>query len=387
MMSLRASLPALILLAWATPSLSAPPALIELEVGKQKYQGKVFAHDSQSFWLLQQDGQLRQLATERVRDFRQVSPRFSGWNSSIVRDQLVREFGKGFDVGATRHYLVCAHGDQKARKYAETFEELFRTFQMYFSVRNFKIVEPEFPLVAIIFPDAESFAAYARKDKVAAGPGLRGYYLITSNRVALFEQNGENVAVSDDSGLPSAMAMFAGNFGESPVSPWGSIEGSLKDTMIHEATHQVAFNMGLHPRLGHNPKWVVEGLATVFEAAGIRSSSANSGIKSRVNPERLIWFGDFAKSRRKAQSLEAFVSGDDAFQQNVLDAYSQAWALTFYLIETRPRNYADYLKVIAARDPLREYTASERLADFQKAFSKELKLLDAEFLRFIAGIR
>src|SRR5262245_20690259 len=45
---------------------------------------------------------------------------------------------------------------------------------------------------------------------------------------------------------------------DSPV--WASTEAGLKDTMIHEATHQVAFNTGLHSRLGCNPKWVVEGL-------------------------------------------------------------------------------------------------------------------------------
>ena len=387
MLSLRRTVLALILPACATSALAAPPSLIELQVGKEKYQGKVFAHDDKSFWLLGQDGQLRQLATERVKEFRQLSPQFSGWNATIVRDQLVRELGRGFDVAATRHYLVCAHGDQKARKYAETFEELFRTFQSYFSVRNFKVVEPDFPLVAIVFPDAESFGNYARKDKVPANAGLRGYYLMTSNRVALFEQSGENVALELQTDLPDAMTLVARNAGVPPRAPWRTIEASLKDTMIHEATHQVAFNTGLHSRLGANPQWVVEGLATVFEAAGIRNSSANSGIKSRVNPERLICFGNFAKSRRKPQSLEEFVSSDDAFKENILDAYSQAWALSFFLVETRPRNYADYLKLIAARNPLREYSRSERLADFQKSFSKELKLLDAEFLRFIAGIR
>ena len=42
---------------------------------------------------------------------------------------------------------------------------------MYFSVRGFRINEPEFPLVAIVFPDYQSFARYAQADQ---GPGPGG---------------------------------------------------------------------------------------------------------------------------------------------------------------------------------------------------------------------
>ena len=71
----------------------------------------------------------------------------------------------------------------------------------------------------------------------------------------------------------------------------------------------------------------------------------------------------------------------------LFDAYSEAWALTFFLIETRPRSYAAYLRTIAARDPLRAYPAEDRIADFKNTISKELPLLEAEFLRFIAAIK
>jgi hypothetical protein len=71
----------------------------------------------------------------------------------------------------------------------------------------------------------------------------------------------------------------------------------------------------------------------------------------------------------------------------VFDAYGEAWALSFFLIETRPRAYAEFLRTIAARDPLRAYSADDRVADFKNTISKELPLLEAEFLRFIAAIK
>ena len=92
-------------------------------------------------------------------------------------------------------------------------------------------------------------------------------------------------------------------------------------------------------------------------------------------------------SQMKPRSLESFLASDDAFKTDVLDAYSEAWAFSFFLIETRPRPYAEYLRTMAARDPLLVYSAEQRVADFKQTVSKELPLLESEFLRFIGQIR
>ena len=36
-------------------------------------------------------------------------------------------------------------------------------------------------------------------------------------------------------------------------------------TIVHEATHQIAFNSGLHVRFADNPLWLTEGMAMYFE--------------------------------------------------------------------------------------------------------------------------
>lgn len=389
----------LILAAVTGPLQAAPPALIEIELAKQKLLGKVVAQSDKNFWLMGQDGWLHMLPTADVVKFHQISPQFNSWTAAVLRDKLRHDFGKPFEIVGTRHYTVCAVGGQSSRAYAEIFEELFRSFQMYFSVRGFKINEPEFPLVAIVFPDYDSFARYAVADKVTVSKSLKGYYLRTSNRIALYEEQENSTArlprqdpPNEEFPQPLVNRDLLGPVNTTfPVdiegNVWGAIEASLRDTMIHEATHQAAFNTGLHTRLGENPKWVVEGLATMFEAPGIRNSSANAGVKTRINRERFIWFGDYCKSRRKPKSLEAFLSSDDLFGSGALDSYSEAWGFTFFLIETRPRAYAEYLRTIAARDPMQVYPAEARVADFKKTVSKELPLLEAEFLRFIAGIK
>ena len=98
----------------------------------------------------------------------------------------------------------------------------------------------------------------------------------------------------------------------------------IDGTVIHEATHQVAFNTGVHSRLASHPRWAVEGLATVFEAEGIRVRHDLTSPIDRINRERYLWFQDYASNRRRAHSLGSFVSDDRAFEQSAMDAYSEA---------------------------------------------------------------
>lgn len=119
-----------------------------------------------------------------------------------------------------------------------------------------------------------------------------------------------------------------------------------------------------------------------FEAPGIRDRS-HGEPKSRINLYRFLSFQEFVKTRRKKKSLADFIKSDTLFQKSVLDAYAQAWALSFYLIETRPAKYMQYLKTIAKRDPLKPYTSQERLSDFTNIFGDDLIMLETALIRYI----
>ena len=251
----------------STPVHAAPPALIEVQVGSETLQGKVFAHNDRTFWLQSQDGRMRSLPADDVHKFRKISPQFAGWSGSIVRDNLRREFGNGFEVAGTRHYAVCAPSDrnrtdQKARVYAETFEELYRTFQMYFSVRGFTISEPEFPLVAVVFPDFESFARYARAEKVDGRGRCEALHAFVEPDCPRIARQCARSQLPRQGFLTGPSGPFGdAGFGRprrftcARTRPGGAFQGSLKDTMIHEATPGRSARKA---RIGENPKWVVE---------------------------------------------------------------------------------------------------------------------------------
>jgi hypothetical protein len=75
------------------------------------------------------------------------------------------------------------------------------------------------------------------------------------------------------------------------------------------------------------------------------------------------------------------------FRSDAAGAYAEAWALSLYLCETRPRQYVDYLDETASRPIFSQYSATERVADFQAAFGSDLKQLEANFLNWMAEIK
>ncbi len=329
-----------------------PTSLIDVKIGQKQFSGRVAAANEQDCWLLHRDGRLSSFPMDDVTDFSEVEPRFRPFSSIDLRDRLKTEFGRDFEAKTTTHYIVVARKGA-AERYAALFEQIYRQCHLYFVARGFRMDEPEFPLVAVVFPDQASFVKYCRAEGATPQPGVVGCYLTTSNRVALYDR----------------------------AATGQSSETGVDDTVIHEATHQVAFNTGIHSRIGQNPQWVVEGLATLFEADGVRVRGSAADIAQRINPERMQWFHKY-RQRRPAGSLEAFLRDDALFKRAPLDAYSQAWALTFYLVESRPAEFARYLKTIAARDPLTRYDADARLNDFRDVFGKDLALIESGMLRF-----
>lgn len=355
-----------------------PPTLIEMKTRDTVFVGKSIAHNADLCWMMDQSGKLSEVSLKKVTSFRRVASEFQKLPLNKMKLQLQNEFGPLYEIISTRHYLICAPRG-KAKAYGGVFEDLYESFSHYFSLRGYQVKAPEFLMVAVIFPDQAQFFDYCKKDGVRAGQGLLGYYHPHTNRTALFDQSAATALQDPDPAQVQTQLSY------SRVSANGeNMAEALRDTMIHEATHQVAFNTGLHTRIGENPRWVVEGLATTFESDELRSHTGGSiRALSRVNRSRLIWFVNYSRTRREKESLRTFIRDDSLFRSSTLDAYAEAWALTFFLVETQPARYARYLKSISARDPLQEYSADAREQDFKKAFKTNIRTLEVDYLRFV----
>jgi hypothetical protein len=309
--------------------------------------------------LLGRDGQRHDFNPKLAKEGRKTSPRFFGYSQSEMKSALQKEFGKQFDVSTTRHYLVV-HPVGERDQWANRFEDLYTRFEHYFRVRGFKLAQPQYPLVAIVFRDQGDYRRHVAAGGSPPHANTLGHYDPASNRVLLFDIT-DGVSGAD----------------------WSE----NANTIIHEATHQTAFNVGVHQRFADVPRWVGEGLATMFEARGVWNRAFDQSQTDRINQGRLNDFRAYAATRRRPGAMAELIASDDAFRSDAGGAYAEAWALSFYLCETQPRLYAAYLEKTADRPLFASYSPAERMADFQEIFGGEMKMFEAKFLRFMDELR
>jgi hypothetical protein len=408
-----------------TPSCfaSAAQPMVELRLGDNAVEGRIVERGPGWCALYDREGRMHTIDLDQVTRFKKVSSKFSPYSFQTLRTKLLKEFGSGSEVSTTRHYVVCAPKG-RAKTYCDVFEKTWRRFHMYFAIRGFKMNDPEFPMIAVVLKDRKSFLEYARKENTKVDSSILGYYWSTHNRVIMFEDQKSQAGVFDHNS-PTEERLLAtslrgskhldvlagpshleGNawewaFGNAQqttgdlhhphalddVATRAGINSGLQETMIHEATHQLGYNLGLHNRTGRNPKWVVEGLATVFETPGMEKYAMDRDVKKRMNPGWHYGFKKFIKVGRPAGFLETFIRDDKPFSTQMGNAYAQAWALSFWLIETRPREYAKFLQKMASPEVTRQLTPDLRVKVFRESFGKNLILLDAEMLRYYARIK
>lgn len=333
--------------------------MFRARVGDEVLEGKPLAWSDTEMFLLGRDGQLHEFDPREARDGQKTSPRFVGYSMPEMKRALYREFGDELDVTTTQHYIVVHPRGQKDA-WAQRFEDLYRWCLAYFRVRGFRPQDPPYPMVAIVYRNQDDYYRAARASGTPLMPGTLGHYDLNTNRVYLYDvTNGDSNA------------------------DWSE----NASTIIHEATHQTAFNVGIHSRFTTLPRWLVEGLATMFEARGVWNSQSFDTLKDRVNRERLADFRAFVAKGRPPMTLATLIASDQLFRVHSTAAYAEAWALTLYLCETRPRQFVEYLARTANRPMFHDYPAAERIADFTSVFGHDLKQFEANFLAWMAQIK
>jgi len=289
--------------------------------------------------------------------------------------RILGELPPGFDLLVTRRYVICF---DTSRAYAQwcgaLFERLHDAFTNFWRQAGFEIAPPPRPLVVVIFSDRQRYEAYAARDLGAAADRVVGYYNLMTNRVTTFDLTG-SATLARPAGQAAARVGL-----EILARPEAA---GMVATLVHEATHQMAFNAGLHQRLAPVPLWVSEGVATYFETPDLAHDRGWKGI-GNVNRQRLDRF----LAGQEPGWLESIVRGDEPFRRpdEALDAYARAWALTFFLMQTRKAAFVGYLEAIAAKSPMVDDSPEERLADFRAAFDTAPDDLEEAVLRHLSRL-
>jgi hypothetical protein len=331
------------------------PFMMRATVEGRSIEGQPLLWDSDEILLLGRDGALHAFKSADAKDSKKTAKAYVGYSAGEMQALARTEFGQRFDISISTHFVVVRPRGQGG-EWVRRLETLYSGFTSYMSIRGFRITEPPTHLLAIVFPTREEYYDYAAKTGSPLSEGTLGHYDGKSNRFFMYDIKSE-----------------------------GGNEIENIETIIHEATHQTAYNVGVHARFADQPRWLVEGLAMMFEAPGVWSSTTLHDQADRINRYRLNEFRTGAASR-EANWLPQLVAGDEPFKSNVFDAYAQAWTLAFYLCETRPQEFSAYMARVANRKPFSTYAPAERLKDFTQSFGAEFKLLTAQIDRFVANL-
>ncbi len=299
--------------------------------------------------------------------------------TELVR-QLLAELPAGFDVHSTANYLIFY---DTSRAYAEwcgsLFERLYMAFTNFWRRKGFQLSEPEFPLVAVVFADKPAYVAFSRSEAGEAAESIIGYYSLRTNRMVTYDLTG-----AESYNRHSRRRITAAQINRILSRP-----DALRTvaTIVHEATHQIAYNCGLHARYSDCPRWVSEGIALYFETPDLASAKGWRNIEA-VNRVRLARFQSYLRGR-PADSLVTLLSDDRRFRDTGQgpDAYAEAWALTYLLIRQSPKQYVEYLKLLSQKKPFIWDDPETRLGEFKQVFGEDLEALDRELVRYMLRAR
>jgi hypothetical protein len=272
-----------------------------------------------------------------------------------IGQRMLAELPQGFKVYQTTNYVIVHNtSDAYVKRVGALFEQLHRSFFSYWKNQRWELDEPRFPLVAVVLGDRTTFLKHATAEVGETAKSVIGYYHLLNNRMMTFN-----------------MPNFERNIA----------------TIIHEATHQLAYNCGMQKRWADNPMWLSEGLAMFFESPDTSNPRGWRGI-GRVNRVNLARWKNYLR-RRPAESLATLLADDMRLRNpaTMEDGYGESWALTYFLIKTKRKQYTDYLKRVSEGKPSTVLTPRERIEMFEQSFGMTLVALDKAFVTYMRRVR
>ena len=348
---------------------------------QQVLSGEVIAESRDGgLLLLGQDGQIWPLQPEEIRQREKLDESFQSLDRDEVQARVLADLPEGFRVHRTANYIICFNTSPAfAQWWGALAEKLYRSYYGYWKNRGLKLQAPEFPLVSIVFRSQADYLDFCQEELGARSGQFIGHYSQQTNRVCTFDLTGIDRLLEQRhpaTTLSHVSRLLAQPAAERTVA-----------TIIHESTHQLAYNSGLQIRYADNPGWVSEGIATYFESPDLATKRGWDGV-GMINRFNLFHFHRSAK-QQPGLRLSNLISSDEAFQdpESVRRAYADSWALTYFLLKTRMPQYREYLRRLSEQVPLVSSDPVQRRALFRASFDTDLRELEDEWIRYLRRLK
>lgn len=331
------------------------PPLLFIEMKDSTLAGVPIGLFADQTFLMGSDGKIRFLENADIRHQAILQERFQPMDRNDLAMELRAEFGGQYTVKQEPPYLIVSQPYQ-ASAWAKRFRSIVHSFRLYCSTHGIETRPIEFPLTAVIFGTQAEFLRYAHQESANLPANCVGYYSQKSNRIVLFE------------------------------SPTGDNSETIA-TICHEATHQLAFNSGLHQRLASTPLWLVEGFATMFESPSLAGLTMKEGGSRWPDSRKQDWLALAKNPSSISQLVDSLIRSDTKFESKPMESYCVSWAMVAYLSKRRSREFTEYLQVNARMPSYQDYSATDRLRDFQTLFGNDPRIITKSLIQFIDALQ
>ena len=293
---------------------------------------------------------------------------FAYYSASEIKEKMLKELPSGFKVFESKHYLIFYDTSEAfARWTAQLYERLHDVFYNFWTSNGMKLSAPSTPLIAIIFADSQEYARFCKDELGEAGAAIIGYYSMQSNRVNLFDLTGADDMNQHASKRVSDAAKIRNLLAQPDAA-------RMVATIVHEATHQLAYNSGMQVRYADMPRWLSEGIAMYFETPDLKNSSG-WGSLGKDNSSRLRLIKQ-RLPRRNPEAIKMMITDDALFTNLEIaeEAYAEAWGLTWLLIKRNPKKFVQYLNVMSQKTPFVWDSSEERMEEFEQCFGSWVEI-------------
>jgi hypothetical protein len=331
-----------------------------------------------------------------------------------LRAEFFTRFGHEFKTRTTKHFLFCYDTtDAFAAGRGAAMERIYQSFQYYFVMGTLR---PQFltrRMVVILLKDREDYLKYLADTERADMSWSAGYYSQRTNRAMYFDDSSGPTMTSyakqatdlrtksEELARQIAAANATGDRRQAVVLTQERTRTSealaqlnlragnalimLNNTKsMHEAAHQVAFNIGVQRRLVDYPIWFSEGLACSFETEdaqgrkgpAVMNYGRIAGIKEALRADRIV-------------PVEAFVragSPEKSDHDSLTTFYAESWALFHYLYKYHRVGMEKYLLAQRALPIGRRIEADDRVRMFKEAFGDDLEALNKKFVAYLKSL-
>ncbi|MFQ5501650.1 MAG: DUF1570 domain-containing protein [Phycisphaerae bacterium] len=309
-------------------------------------------------------------------------------------NKVRKALGEGFKIKRTPHYSIFYDtSDEDVKVFSTAIEKTFRWCEKFTRMLGMKPKKLKRKLITHFFNEFKDYADYSVKiGGPKPSPNMLGFYTPVTNHTYFYNFRntpqfkkaredaerkmasiGERMrggGLSSDQRRQLQQEIKKARFTINRTNGLGG--GTTEETLQHEVSHQVLYNIGFHnQRLGTksriNPRWFAEGMAQLFEPIS-DGKAASFGL---VNQNKARLFHNLAKVNRLIP-LRKFIGSEVYFHQGDVGglAYPQAWGLAHYLAKTKRKQVKVYADLIHDRKKDFESTPEKEIETFEKAFGK-----------------